>query len=416
MFFHNQAIRKRSILFFILLCMTNFYSCIYFDLKIYQHIHLVILLFFIHTTLKCYFSAELLHKKYILAMVLLPLGSIISAQILHNQSCTDTLVVHRMHLGWLIYFLMAKFKYTSKDIFKALFVFSVIYSIINLTQQWTFPLAPFGVRTIGSHFSSNLLDGEIEKRFGMLRFGIEGSEFVVLTLFLLIRNRRKNQLLYTILLLSAIMGFGSRVSFFSSVLGLCLIGFSYTQTKLKFIYIGAITILIVVIVLFWTNIFGDLGNVQDNFEDSRLTSYTYFWKEYISHPLSILMGNGVPHGSSKYALEGVVTYVGTEKAILSDVGILRTMYFWGGIYTFVFLLLMTKLLFNRYLKIELKAIIIVLFINIWVYCPLWEIGNMIYMGLFIYLCDISIKEKKQLVSQNQTYFHQMETEKNGDNA
>ena len=383
--------------------MTNFYSCIYFDLKIYQHIHLVILLFFIHTTLKCYFSAELLHKKYILAMVLLPLGSIISAQILHSQSYIDTLVVHRMHLGWLIYFLMAKYKYTSKDIFKALFLFSVIYSIINLTQQLSFPHAPFGVRTIGSQFSSNLLDGGIEKRFGMLRFGIEGSEFVGLALFLLIRNRKKNKILYTILLVTAIMGFGSRVSFFSSVLGLCLIYFSHTQTKLKFIYIAAISSLIVVIILFWTNIFGDLGNIQDSFEGARLTSYTYFWKEYISHPLSILIGNGVPHGNSKYALEGVVAYVGNEKAILSDVGILRTMYFWGGVYTFVFLLLMTKLLFNRYLKIELKAIIIVLFINIWVYCPLWEIGNMVYMGLFVYLCDISIKEKKQqLLLQNNT--------------
>lgn len=396
--------------------MTNFYSCIYFDLKIYQYIHLVILLFFIHSTLKGYFSAELSNKKYVLAMALLPLGSIISAQILHSQGYIDTLVVHRMHLGWLIYFVLAKYKYTSKDVFKALFIFSIIYSIINLTQQLTFPQAPFGVRTIGSQFSSNLLDGGIEKRFGMLRFGIEGSEFVGLTLFLLIRNRRQNKILYTILLITAIMGFGSRVSFFSSVLGLCLICFSYTQAKSKFIYIAAMSCLIIVIILFWTSIFGNLGNVQNDFEGSRLTSYAYFWKQYIYHPLSILMGNGVPHGSSKYALEGVVTYIGTEKAILSDVGILRAMYFWGGIYTFAFLLLMTKLLFNRYLKIELKAIIIVLFINIWVYCPLWEIGNMVYMGLFVYLCDISIKERKQLISQNQMYSQQIEPDINGAKA
>ena len=397
MLFDNSTNRKRTVLFFILLCMTNLYSCIYFDLKIYQYIHIVFLLFFLHATLKSFYNVQLQNKNYILAMTLLPLGSVISAQALHSQGYLDTLLVHRMHLGWLIYFFLAKYKFSSKDVFKALLAFSIIYSIINLAQQISFPTAPFGTRTIGSQFSSTLLDGGIEKRFGLFRFGIEGAEFVGLALFLIISNKKKNRLFYAVLFISAIMGFGSRVSFFSSILGLGIICFSHTKNNSKFIY-GLIAMCITVFVItYWVNIFGNLGNVQEHFESARLTSYLYYWKQYISHPLSILFGNGVPHGNSRYALDGVVTYIGTEKAVLSDVGILRTLYFWGGIYTIAFLTLMIKLLLNRFLEIELKVIIIVLFINIWVSCPLWEIGNMVYMGIFVYLCDISIKNRKQRI-------------------
>jgi hypothetical protein len=65
-------------------------------------------------------------------MALLPLGSLISAQALHSQGYLDTLLVHRMHLGWLIYFFLAKYKFSSKDVFKALLAFSVLYSVSEL--------------------------------------------------------------------------------------------------------------------------------------------------------------------------------------------------------------------------------------------------------------------------------------------
>ena len=139
-------------LLFILIASINFWSFSWLDLKIYQYIHLIVLAYILFVVLKkCRVKIpDCIHCKEVFLMMVLPLLSVYSCYILHGQSITSSLIVYRMHLGWLLYFVLWYKKVTELTIYKVILFIAVGYSLLTIIQQVTYPFAPFGDRTLGT--------------------------------------------------------------------------------------------------------------------------------------------------------------------------------------------------------------------------------------------------------------------------
>lgn len=144
-------------------------------------------------------------------------------------------------------------------------------------------------------------------------------------------------------------------------------------------------------------IFGSLLDVQDDYEEGRSFSYAYYSQEYLSNWMSILFGNGLGHKSSIYG--NTIEYFEGKRVILADIGILGTLYYWGAIYVFTYIVLLLRLFFSKWLATSYKSYIVYIFLRLLVITPLWEFAGMVEQGLFVYLCFANINKNKLAYGQ-----------------
>ena len=386
----------------------NLWALSWFDLKFYQYFHLLIMSFLIWNIFK-YSKKKLTQcfsKPFVIALCLLPLLSIYSCKILHEQSITASLTVWRMHLGWLLYFVLWYKKINEQQCIKIICYIGIIYALITLIQQATFPFAPFGSRTVGSGYAENLFNGTVEKRMGFYRFGIEGLQYAVAAFFICIAkkiNYRHKKILILGIILS-IIACGNRQTMASVFAAYCYYLLYKNKTKHRIVYIILICLTILILYAFRETLFGSLANVSDDLESGRSFSYIYYFNEYISNPLSIFCGNGVGHESSAYGSEPI--YFNNKEVILSDIGMLGTLYYWGIIYVLTYFAAIFRFLGNKYLDIHIKAIMLAPILVSWISSPLWEFKGMFFQALLFYYCDINIynnKIRKQKLNENSVY-------------
>lgn len=146
-------------------------------------------------------------------------------------------------------------------------------------------------------------------------------------------------------------------------------------------------------------IFGNLLDVQDDYEEGRSFSYAYYSHEYLSNWMSILFGNGLGHKSSIYG--NTIEYFEGKRVILADIGILGTLYYWGAIYVFTYIVLLLRLFFSKWLATSYKSYIVYIFLRLLVITPLWEFAGMVEQGLFVYLCFANINKNKLAYGQKE---------------
>ncbi len=389
---------------------NSLWNLSWFNLKFYQYFHLLIIAFFICNILK--YRKKLLNyaysKQYVILLLLLPLLSVYSCKVLHDQSISASLILWRMHLGWLLYFVLWKKKITEQQIIKTIFYIAIGYTIISLIQQITFPLAPFGSRTVGSGYSEILFDGIVEKRMGLYRFGISGVEYAIAFLFTLISHKyqvtKKEFRFLIFILIIGIMASGSRQTMASVFVAYCYYLLYKNKAKYKIIYTLLIICVISILYFFRELFFGSLANVSEDMASGRSFSYIYYINDYISSPLSIFCGNGVGHESSLYGSEDI--YFNNNRVILSDIGMVGTLYYWGIIYVLIYFIAIFRFLRNKYLDIHIKAIMLAPLLISWIGTPLWEFKGMFFQALLFYYCDINIynnKIRKQKLNENSVY-------------
>lgn len=385
-------------LLFSLIFANSLWNLSWFNLKFYQFFHLIIMTFFIWNILN-YKKRLLEHaysKQYVILLLVLPLLSVYSCKILHDQSVAASLILWRMHFGWLLYFVLWKKKITEQQIIKAIFYIAIGYTMISIIQQITYPIAPFGSRTVGSGYTEILFDGTVEKRMGLYRFGISGVEYAIATFFIIVTYKHniihKNYNLILLLLIISIMATGSRQTMASVFAAYCYYLIYKNNVKYKIGYVILISCIIVFLYGFRETLFGSLSNVSEDLESGRSFSYIYYFNDYISSNLSIICGNGVGHESSAYGSEDI--YFNDNRVILADIGMLGTLYNWGVIYVFIYFIAIIRFLRNNYLDTYLKAIMLAPILISWIGTPLWEFKGMIYQALLFYYCDINIKNNK----------------------
>ncbi len=380
------------LLLFIILS-VNCFSFSYLDLDFYQKLHLIIFAFLIYATFFIHRKIpETFHKKGILWMLLLPLLSVYSCNVLHGQSYVASLVIYRMHLGWLCYFALWNKKVTLDQVYKVIFFVGLIYALLTLFQQVTYPFAPFGSRTIGTDYA--IMAGGIEKRMGFYRFSVGGMYYAAIALFICLTYKKtnKNYIVMGILAISIIAS-GNRQTMFSVFLAFCYYVLYNKKVKHRFPIIVCLLVIIYLLYYYADAIFGSLVNVKDDFESARLVSVVFFWDEVTQNWLSFLFGNGLGHSSSAYGNE--IYYVDGQRAIFSDVGMLGTMYLWGALYVAAYYILAVKMFFNKYLSAHLKAVLLSFLVASPIALFLFEIGGMLLQGILFYLCDLDIYNNKR---------------------
>lgn len=371
----------------------NVFTLSYFDLGAYQKFHLIVFTYLLYASL--FVKRRMpdgFHGKLILLMTLLPLLSVYSCHALHGQSYMASLVVYRMHLGWLCYFALWHKRVSLNHVYKVVFIVGFLYATITVIQQATYPFAPFGARTLGTDYAS--LMGGVEKRMGFYRYSVGGLQYAVISLFLCLVCRRniKNYMVIAFLIVSIIAS-GNRQTIFAVFLSICYYLFYNRNLKHKLPILLAISAFVLVIYIYADVWFGALVNIQSDYNEGRAGSVTFFWSQVTDNWLSFLFGNGLGHKSSTYGNTIYYTENG-RKAIFSDIGILGTMYLWGILYVATYYILAIRTLSNRFLSVQFKAILLYFIVASPIAPFLFEIEGLFLQGLLFYLCDLNIQENK----------------------
>lgn len=168
--------------------------------------------------------------------MVLPLLSVPACKILNNQPIIDSLIVYRMHLGWLMYFVLSIKKTTEKQLVYVVVCMGLIYAFIVLLQQITYPFAPFGERTLGTAYANRFEDG-VERRFGFYRFAVGGYVFAVFALLLYFAHQWRTNKIIVILLFFSIIATGNRQTIVSTLIAIvCYYILNVRTRKNIFIY------------------------------------------------------------------------------------------------------------------------------------------------------------------------------------
>lgn len=303
-----------------------------------------------------------------------------------------------MHLGWLVYFVLWYKKVSAQKLLKVIFVVAVIYSVITLLQQVTYPaFAPFGGRTIGTGYAEHF-SGGVEKRMGFYRFCVGGSHYCMMASLLLYGLSKsfadKRKICLLVIFLLAIVAMGSRTTLLCLALSFSLLYLWKKESKNKFLKFFLLALAAYFVSTFASQIFGQLANVQDDLEEGRMESYLYYGQELVSDKICMIFGNGLPHAGSRYGQ--YTDWLNQNYHIIwADVGFLGTAYNWGLLYVVFYFFVSLRFLFNKYLDISYKAIMLLPLFVCWVQSPLWEFGGFVYQGILFYLCDVNILENKK---------------------
>ena len=404
--FLKEQVDKPLLFFFI--AATNLFDIAGIDLKIFQFIHLFIMGWMVLSV-----SSNMWHVPrgfrswQVIVLMLLPLLSVYSCQVLHGQAISLSLIVYRMHLGWVIYFYLSQKQIPLSVIAKTVFIVGLGYTLITLLQQITYPFAPFGSRTLGSAYSSDKVGG-VERRMGFWRFMVGGMYFAIIALFFCIRNQISHKKIIVFLFILGIVASGNRQTMFSVFTGIIIFLLFSRNVKHKFLISITLCFGCVFLSLYADAIFGKLANVSGDLNGGRMPSYIFFWNKITNSSMSFWMGNGLGSSGSLYGSEE--NYYDNFPVTPSDIGIVGTMYYWGGLYVIAYIVCVVRYLLSRRLDVFYKAILFSFLVSCPIASYLWEFDGFMIQGLLFYLCDMDIVFKKE--QEYSIYFTQSNFDNN----
>ena len=375
------------VLFFFIVSSLNLFEFTGFQLEAYQYVHLLVFAWILYVT---FFKHGIRyggsHYKSVLLMTFLPLLSIYSCYAINGQSYSTSLVIFRMHLGWLVYFYLSYKKVPLPSILKTILVVGCIYMALSLIQQVTYPFAPFGKRTVGTEYAENKALG-VERRMGFYRFSVGGLSYCILSLFIVLANNVRHRKGLLLLLSLGIVASGNRQTMFSVFVAAVYYYLFSKDVKYKFLIMAVIFVACIFVYTFADAIFGRLVNVGDDLESGRMPSYIFYYDLIVQSPLALLLGNGLP-GNSAYGMRQDI-YEGF-RVTPSDIGLVGTTYYWGALYVGAYLFFMLRWLFHKRLSATYKAMVLSFLVCSPIASYLFEIEGFILHGILFYLCDLDV--------------------------
>lgn len=396
---NNTVLSDNNVPVWLIVClvlMNNFWSMAWIDIKYYQYVHLVIFIFliyyFIVGSIKYSIPDEGTHKKWILALMLSPLLSVYSSNVIYGRPIIDSIIVYRMHLGLLLYFVLWYKRISIDQIKMVILVLGMGYAFLTIIQQFTFPFAPFGLRTIGSGY---LETHEFESRLGFARFEITGVYYAVIIGVMVFAKQMQLNLFFKVVLFLSLIASGNRRVIGISALSFSLIwifGKNIKSIKLR-IFLFVLAIFIIYGLRFI--ILGDLANVIDDFEEGRAHSYLYFITLCLSNTFGTFFGFGLGRNED-VASDITSTYFDDKPVILSDIGAVACWYYWGLLYIIALFGLFISLAFAKKLDKSLRILAFSFFAFLWILFLSWEVAGSSFIAMFVYMCDITIQNNLSL--------------------
>jgi hypothetical protein len=277
----------------------------------------------------------------------LPLLSVVGAWFFHQQHPALSLWVLRVNILWLLYFVLHKFNIPVERIIKLMVFTGIVWMLITIIQQFTFPNYLF--------YHDSEANPNSFYRLGVYRFRVYGHQygtFVLLFFFYQYLHKRKLLHLGIVLLgLVALYYYGTR-QFAISALICIVLSLGYVRGRAR-LYAGLLLLLGVPILFYYKDVlfakYIEMTVQQlNNPESAREVSARFWFYEYWPTWLAKITGNGVPHIASEYGREmDILKY--TMRLFRSDVGIIGAFSQFGIFYVLNILWCNMKGLRNKYL-------------------------------------------------------------------
>lgn len=380
-----------------LILLNNFWSFTGLELKIYQYAHLVVLAYFVYVILVGRKSVEIpkgTHSLWMILLLLTPLLSVYSGHILLGRHISDSLIVYRMHLGFMLYFVLWYKQVTMKQLMSVFMILGFGYAFLTIAQQVTFPFAPFGMRAGASGYVSDH-GGEVERRLGFYRFEIMGVLYAIVLSVMVFTKEIKLPMWQKAILFVSLVASGNRRVIGISGLAMGLCWFLNNKSYKRFLYLAIALVVFWLIYTFRFELFGSLANWSEDLEDGRGHSYEYYLSVALSDPMATWMGWGLPHegDGSRNIFE---TYIDGKPVVLADIGLVACFFYWGIFYVISLVGLFLSLALNKNLDGALKSVAIGILAFLWIYFISWEMNGTSFIAMFAYACDLSIANKRKL--------------------
>lgn len=239
-------------------------------------------------------------KSLICFLAFYPLVSIYTSAEMYGQGVSESAKAVLPNFIWLIYFYLHKVKVSEQTIIKAFSIFALIIVGLQIIQQFTYPVADFGVYTpeIMQAF------GHTEKasmRNGIYRFWVNQNGYVtmVVLLFFLIKLKDHfsiQKMIFVLLMSVSIYLTLTRQVMASAgfVVILALLKIKTRKDLIKsFVFIG---LLAFGGYYFSDVLFGELSEqTQDeaNEDNIRVFSYLFYWEKITENAVTFMLGNGM---------------------------------------------------------------------------------------------------------------------------
>lgn len=389
-----------------ILISTGFFSYIFLGNARSLHIGLLLIYIILILGSKKKYNDSFLEISIKLTIFTILL-SIIPAAIDYGQSAFETLLpCLNLIYGLFLFFVLKRYSFPTNIIIKVVVIFSVVWVLIELVQQITYPNFLFSGRFL-SH-------GFVQERFGLRRFYIDGIDFVMISFSFFLGIAGKNNQLkkYSLLLVTffliGILCYLSRKHIYAALFALFL--FIIWEGLEKRNYIGLL-IVPTLIFLLYSNYFSQLQevNVQSaDFEGEgedwiRFLSAKYYLFDFSKSNLYPFMGSGLSvEGSKLYSkLQYAQNFFGDMHGYWqSDVGIIGYYSRFGLFGVTAILMFILYFLYNwrnidTWLKYFFSMKMVLIIFDFW---GMTGVGMTSY-AIFLYLTDNNIqrnKLKKQL--------------------
>lgn len=266
--------------------------------------------------------------KTVLLLMLVPWLSLIPAYLLHGQSMYQTSTITMNNLAYSIYFLLWRYKKVNYE--KLLICFGLVFALIYIVQQVTYPTILFSNTEMGSLRGSNV------------RFSIFGNEFLLflfLYAYVQLLNRYKTQVFLLLIIICAVTIYFMSVRQIYLTMALTILLGLFMTKRIRLYQLSVVSVVGIVIYMNFDDWFGafiEMSGKDDWSYEARTLSWIFYGITYNKgNLLAMLLGNGDPYELSEYGKEiaGFQTLYREDMGLWrSDIGIVGTYSLYGAVY------------------------------------------------------------------------------------
>ena len=346
--------------------------------------------------------SEMNFKGLVWLLALYPFISIMTSAIEYEQSFLVSFRTLLIHLIWLSYFIFHKKKYSEETIIKGLLWYSLIVVFIQVFQQFSYPIALFGVESPETMYLKGLAEN-VSKRNGLFRFRIGENAYVALPVLLYYVQKCKDQfsvkklIIILLLLVSVYLTLTRQVMACALfVLALALV-LNNTRKKRK-LYLLILLIIGIIGISFYEILFAELGESTEeelNDDNIRFFSYLFYYEKIVKDGITFFLGNGIPGISGPYRKLIDIWQLDYHYWPV-DIGFVGFWFFYGFIYIALYLYF-NYLLLIRYKKqapTYLKLTVVYTLPMSFMIFPFWGHFCYFYWAIILYLYDLNISKYK----------------------
>lgn len=392
----------------LLLFFTQFFSYVDWD-KATKGLglnYLFVSLIFIAAFAKPKARTEYFH---ILVMLLAfyPIISAFMSLAIYGQPIVESFKGLIFNFTWLFYFVLNRYRFRESTVIKALLVYSLVMLAIMIIQQFTYPIAFFGIFNDDVMTEKGFLEN-VSMRNGIYRFTMHQNGYTVVPVLLFyLACIKKHFSIYRLVIVSLMIS-AVYMSLTRQVIASCLfvVFLSLLINKKSGInvkYLIVICIIMVAVYGYSELLFGEMAqSTKENLNKDyiRLYAYSFYWDKICENGWTFLFGHGL--AKSGEFLRQFNYWQEVLKLYTCDVGIIGVWFHYGFIYVALYLYSL-YLIFCYRRQIPIYVILFTIFavlMSIMIF-PFWITPKYYFVWtLIFYICDLHINKSPLCVKMD----------------